>query len=413
MAIAVTDPLDRIIGLDPAAIADPYPLLRELRERDPVHLRPMANGTRHWHLTRYADITAALRDPRFSADRAHGDRTAAVVALAPEDLRESVRAILGLINLWMLRRDPPDHTRLRALVSKAFTPRVIAAMRGRIETVVNELLDAVQDAGRMDVIADLAYPLPTIVIAELLGVPPEDRGLVKQWSQAITRYFDDPLAAAQTWRSMEEMMEYLRDIIAAHRAQPGDDLLSALVVAEMEGDRLTEAELFANCVLLLWAGHETTTNLIGNGLLALLRHPDQCDLLRHDPALMPGAIEELLRYDGPVFAVFRLALADMQIGGKVIRAGESLTLWNGAANHDPAQFPAPDRLDITRAENRHLAFGHGIHFCLGAALARMEGQIALAAVLRRFPALHLATEPVAWQLSWTFHTLKTFPVALA
>jgi cytochrome P450 len=318
----------------------------------------------------------------------------------------------------MLFRDPPDHTRLRALASKAFTPRGVETLRGHIQGIVDRLLERVADAPRMDVIEDLAYPLPVTVISELLGVPVGDGDTVKGWSRDVARALDaialpvGPDVIERGRRATDEMAGYFRDLIAERRRRPGTDLLSGLVEAEEAGDRLTEQELLATCVLLYVAGHETTVNLIGNGLLALLRHPEERRRLQADPGLLSGAIEELLRYDGPVQRTGRMAAYDTEIGGVPIPAGSLVLGLLGAANRDPSRFTEPDRLDLGRAEPRHLAFGSGIHYCLGAALARLEAQVAIATVLRRFPALTLAVECPIWRPSSTLRGLEALPVVL-
>ncbi len=394
--------------LAPEVRADPYPLYDFLRAWDPVH---WSEEAARWILTRYADISAVLRDGRFSADRA----TQFMRLLGAEE-REHLGALEAGLARQLLFIDPPDHTRLRRLVNAAFTPRVVERMRARIQEIVDDLLDAVAPRGRMDVIADLAYPLPSIVIAEMLGVPPADRDRFKRWSDDLAAFIGLSPALVESARraqgSMLEFADYFREIIAARRAQPGEDLLSALIAAEAQGDVLSEEELLANCILLLAAGHETTTNLIGNGLLALLRHPDALARLRREPDLIRSAVEELLRYDSPVQATARLAKADVEVGGRTIQAGQGVVLLLGAANRDPEQFPDPHALDLARADNRHLAFGAGAHFCVGAPLARLEGQIAIGTVLRRFPDLRLVDAPLAWRESVAFRGLESLPVAL-
>jgi cytochrome P450 len=291
--------------------------------------------------------------------------------------------------------DPPDHTRLRSLVSQAFTPRMVESLRPRIQSLVDELLDVVVGTGEMDVLADLAYPLPTVVICELLGVPPEDREKFKGWSADASRLLDGYLDKPALDKGMVAGMylfQYFTDLVEARRAEPRNDLIRALLAAETAGDKLTHAELLSTATLLFVAGFETTMNLLGNGTLALLRHPDQLARMRDDPSLVRSGVEELLRYDGPVHVTARIATQDVQIGDEIVRAGEQAVAILGAANRDPDQFPDPDRLDVGRTPNRHLAFGGGPHFCLGAALARMEGQIAFETMLRRLPDLELATE---------------------
>jgi cytochrome P450 len=386
----------------PAAIVEPYTIYRELQERAPVHW----DGTT-WIITRYAQVLAALRDPRLIAAR-----------ITPDEawLEQSGMAPLFHAHAkMMLFSDPPDHTRLRALVSKGFTPRVVAQMRPHIQQIVDHLLDAVQARGELELIADLAYPLPVTVIAELLGVPIERREQFKRWSEGIAAFIGgttEPEAEmlARALRSVEEMSAYFSALAAERRREPRDDLLTALALAEEDGDRLRGDELVANCILLLVAGHETTTNLIGNGVLELLRHPDQLQLLRENPQLVEGAVEETLRYNSPVQATSRLAAIELEIDGQRITPGQHVTMMIGAANRDPRQFPDPDRFDITRKENRHLSFSHGPHFCLGAPLARLEGHIAFETLLRRFPTLRLASDRLEWRDNYTLRGLKALPI---
>jgi cytochrome P450 len=395
--------------LRPEIAADPYPLYHRLRSDDPVRWDAPLNA---WVVTRYADVQSALGDARLSAER-----ITLSTEWLPEAMRETLGPVFRALSRQMLFLDPPDHTRLRGLVNKAFTPRVVQGMRPRIQAIVDDLLDAVQAARRMDVIQDFAYPLPAIVIAEMLGVPPEDRDQFRTWSDdfgALIGRSDLTLdGAIRALRGVAEFMDYFRDIVARRRASPQDDLMQALIAAEDRGDALTEEELLANCVLLLAAGHGTTTHLIGNGLLALLRNPDQLRKLRDDPSSIATAVTELLRYDSPVQVTGRVAADELPIGARRVGVGEGVILCLGAANRDPEQFADPDRLDISRRENRPIAFGHGIHFCLGAPLARIEAQIAVATLLRRLPALRLETDALEWEPSLSFRGLARLPVAFA
>jgi hypothetical protein len=320
----------------------------------------------------------------------------------------------------LLGLDPPDHTRLRNLVNMAFTPRVIAAMEPRVQAITDQLLDAATERAmhngrQIDVIKDLAEPLPVTVISELLGVPSEDHAQFRRWSYDLARALD-PLFEVQILdnadRAVRELTEYFRPLVEARRRAPGDDLISALVRAEEEGDRLSEDELYAFCVLLLGAGSETTTNLIGNGFLALHQQPEQLRLLRDDPSLADSAIEELLRFDAPVQLTSRVALEDVTIGERAVRAGEFIVLSLAGANRDPAQFADPDRLDVTRAENRHLSFSLGNHYCLGSPLARLEARTAIMSLLERFPATSLLDAEPRWREMVTLRGLTTLPVAV-
>jgi cytochrome P450 len=391
---------------DPAFLSDPYPIYERLRGEAPV-VRDGATGD--WIVTVYAAILAGFGDGRLSSDR-----TAVYLASLPEETRERLRPFVQLRTDMMLFVDPPKHTRLRGLVNRAFTPRVVEVLRPRIAALVAELLAPARERGELDVIADLAEPLPGVVIAELLGVPPVDRPAFKRWSDDFARAIGSPVTAElaeQAQESILAMKEYLRAAAEERRARPGDDLLSGLVAAEAEDDRLTADEVLATCALLLFAGNETTTNLIGNGVLALLRHRDEWDRLRADPALMRMAVEELLRFDSPVQGTVRVAAADLELAGAQIGRGERVSLMVAAANRDPAQFPDPDRLDVSRGERRHLSFGLGPHFCLGAALARLEGQLAIAALVDQFPGLRLMIESPDWNPNVYFLGLRTLPTA--
>jgi pimeloyl-[acyl-carrier protein] synthase len=381
--------------------ADPYPFYRRLREADPVHLSNLGL----WVLTRYDDCVTCLRDPRFGRDGFE-----LLLAQFGEGSGEPLPRS-------MLFRDPPDHTRLRSLVNRAFTPRVIEGMRSHIQGIVDRLLDRVQSRGEMDVIGDLAYPLPVTVICDMLGVPVTDHEQIKEWSSDIIRSLDaigvpsDETIVARGRVGRKGIADYFRGLLPDRRRNPRGDLLSSLIAVEEQGDRLTEGELLSTCVLLFIAGHETTVNLIGNGLLALLQHRDQLERLLADPGLVGTAVEELLRFDSPVQRTARITNAEVELGGKVLPKGAFVVAAIGAANRDPVHFPDPDRLDVARADNRHITFGFGIHFCLGAPLARVEGQIALQALLRRMPGLRLTGPEPEWRESSTLRGLKALPIA--
>ncbi|MBG7699328.1 cytochrome P450 [Streptomyces sp. MC1] len=376
---------------DPAFVADPFPLYRRLREEGPVRRAIIAGGLDAWLVTRYEDGLAALSDPRLSSDVRDASDPRLVEQL-PEFERESMLST-------MLRSDPPDHTRLRRLVSKAFTARRIAELRPRIQEITDRLLDAVLPAGRAELVADFALPLPVTVISELLGVPVDDRYDFQRWTDAMLvrgEKMPDPVVVDEAW---QQMRAYVTKHLEAKRARPGDDLLSALINAHDQEQRLSHDELIAMTFLLLVAGYITTVNLIAGGIAALLTHPDQLTLLREHPELLPDAIEEFLRFDGPVSpGIARFAREDVEIAGVRVPRGATVLIASAIADRDPARFPEPDRLDITRRDNGHLAFGHGIHYCLGAPLARLEGQIAIGTVLRRLPDLALAVPPT--ELTW-------------
>jgi cytochrome P450 len=393
----------------PETHTNPYPLYRQLREQDPVHWSELLDA---WVLTRYDDIVSVLKHPRFSADRRAARNRFVQAALQSQ-------AEMGPLAQaqTMLSSDPPEHTRLRNLVSKAFTFKAVEALRPRIQQIVDELLDKIDDKGSMDVIWDLGYPLPVIVIAEMLGVPAERRDTFKRWSDDIVATLGGPMVAPDVQergrQSSLEMADYFREVIAERRRAPKGDLLSALVAAEERGDALSEDEVLATCVLLLAAGNETTTNLIGNGTLALLRNPDQLELLRAHPELTESAVEEFLRYDGPVQGTGRVAMEEVEIGGTMMQEGQLAFCMLAAADRDPAQFPDPETLDVARQDNRHIAFGFGIHFCLGAPLARAEAQIAFSTLLRRFPKLELAVDEPQWGGTFILRGLKSLPVAIS
>ena len=393
--------------LTPAYLADPYPYYHQLRCEAPVY---WSEAMEAWLLTRYGDAEATLRDPRLVS----GTRIAAAVRQLPETVQPEVQALEGHISTWMGFIDPPDHTRLRALVSNAFTPRMIRGLGPRIQAIVDELLDRVQEAGRMDLIADFAFPLPAIVIAEMLGLPPEDREQFKQWSNDVMAFLGTGRSRVDVARRAQQgvyaLKDYLRGIFRQRRQRPEEDLISALLVVEEEGDRLSEEEMFGMCVFLLVAGHETTLALIGNGLLALLRNPEQKQMLQEDPGLIDSAVEEFLRYDSPIQHQTRVAREDFELEGQRIRRGDRVLPMLGAANRDPAQFADPDRLDIRRQPNPHLAFGYGIHFCLGAPLARLEGQIAIRTILRRLPRMQLTEGNLRWRVHTSMRHPELLPV---
>jgi hypothetical protein len=406
--LGVIDPfMGKYNPVRPGHRQNPYVQYKALREQAPVYLHPRMGV---WFLSRYDDVVATLRDPRFIADRSRSpafQRRNPFQGL-PERMREGIFKSL-------LMSDPPDHTRMRTLVKQAFTPKRVDALRPRIEELVEERLDAAAAAGEMELVRDLAYPLPVTVIAELLGVPVEDRERFKSWSTRL-RVLIDPITSLDGFGAAidayEEMMAYFLALFAERRAVPRDDLVSALVAAEQDGERLDETELMALVALILGAGHETTTNLIGNATLALLRNPGERKRLQDDPALIESAVEEFLRYDSPVQATDRVASETCEIDGHRIEAGTFVVTMLAAANHDPARFPDPERLDLSRDDGRHVSFGQGAHFCLGAHLARVEAQVAIASLLRRFPDLTGPTEPSDWVPSLVLRGPTALPLTL-
>ena len=399
--------------VNPRFISNPYPVYAKLRaegvRRDPV--------IGFWIATRYDDVETVLRDGRFVRDFIKFVPPERSRHRLPDAIRQELCLIPEYLSNVMLLQDPPKHTRLRGLVNAAFTPRAIAEMNTRIQKISDELLDRVEARkdGEMDLIGDFAYPLPTVVICEMLGVPAGDRDKLKTWSDDVAGLLTSTSLISEDKRGAQSMLEirdYFSEVIADLKQKPHRGLLSALIAAEAAGDKLSEIELYANAILLLAAGHETTTNLIGNGMLALLRNPEQLRKLRDDPSLMPAAIEELLRYDSPVQWTARIVSEDLELGGRSVKRGDFVLVSIGSANRDAAHFREPDRLDITRADNRHLAFGAGIHFCLGAALARMEGAIAIGTLLRRFPNMNLPSQRLTYRKSRPLRGLLKMRVRL-
>jgi cytochrome P450 len=391
----------------PEVRANPYPFYTQLRSQDPVHWDEELG---FWVLTRFADIVFVYHDPRFS--RAQGLRRG--YERLPESEKVIAEPVYRSFSKTMFYSDPPYHTRLRGLVNSAFTPTAIEQMRPYVQQTVDNLLDSIQANGKMDVIHDFAYPLPILVIAQMLGLPAKDRVRFKQWSDDLFAILGSvphaPDLMERAARSLSELTSYITELSEARRQHPLMDLLTALVEAVEGGEHLTQEELVANVIILLSAGHETTSNLIGNGLLALLQNPDQMQQLRDHPNLFASAVEEMMRYDNPVQISYRSAAADVEIGGKSIRKGQLVNSILGAGNRDPEHYSEPDCFDITRDEGRHLGLGLGIHFCLGAPLLRLEAQIAFTTMLRRFPELSLATENLEWQEHPIFRGVKSLPV---
>lgn len=388
--------------LSPRVYLDPYPKYAALRRKAPIHWSPLMDA---WVVTRYTHVDAILRDhKRFSNDPRQRQRTRIprTTSLVEQGGRPS-----------MLFVDPPEHTRLRSLVSKAFTPQAIAALVPRITALVTELLEQIPDPTRFDLIETLATPLPVMVMAELLGIPLQDRVQFKRWSERRARAIEPTITVREMRAAnvaMHELDAYFRDIIAARHQAPRDDLISRLVTAKEGEDHLSQEELLVMLRLLLIAGNETTTNLIGNGMLALLRHPEQWQMLRANPALMDSAVEECLRYDTPVQVDFRVALEETEIGQQHLRRGQGIMVLLGAANRDPEAFSDPERFDITRRDANHLAFGRGMHHCLGAQLARVEGRLAFTGLLARFHDLRLLTTTPRYKNNVVLRGLRALPL---
>lgn len=394
--------------------ADPFPEFARLRAEDPVHWSPAMKA---WIVTRYDDVKrVALNNKEISADR-----LTPFFKTNPEYQRGGIENLARYLNHWMVFKDPPDHTRLRRLFNKVFTPTAVENLRPNIESIVAHLLDgmAAKATGgeRIDYIADFAYPLPASVIMDMLGVPRADLQRVKVWSDDIALFIGTAQVAGNKYLRAEEgarsMAGYFRGLVEARTASPSGDMLSQLVLARDEKDALTTDEVIGTAILLLFAGHETTTNLIGNGFLYTMRFRDQWERLKADPSLAPSAVEEWLRYDGPSGALARVASGDIEFAGRAIKSGQRVFAFMNAANRDPQAFAEAERFDIGRDPNPHLTFGHGIHFCLGAPLARLEAQIAAARLAERFPDIRLASGDPDWHDSLILRGVKALPVSLS
>ena len=388
-------------------LADPYPFFRRLRNEDPVHRSERLDS---WLLTRYDDVLAASRDRRFSSDRVSVNMS----ALSEAD-RTRYRDLGEHVSNWLGFTDPPKHTRMRNLISGVFTPQLAENMRGRTQEIVDELIDEVEGSGRMDLVGDLAYPLPATVICEILGVPAGARRQFKTWADDIAAFVGGtgPYAARAAERAEEsrkELTGMFRELTLQRRREPREDLITALAAKEGEEEGLTEQELLGLCVFLFVAGFETTVSLISNGILSLLQNRGELERLRSDPSLMETAVEEFLRYESPIQLDTRLIVEDVEFRGRSLRKGQAVMMVRGAANRDPAQFPDPDRFDVGRQNNRHLAFGWGIHFCLGAPLARVEANIAVKTLLERLPDMRLESDEVDWWANMSLRSLRSLPV---
>lgn len=390
--------------LRPDVLADPYPLFRRLRQENPVHEDPQGRG---WIVSRYDDIEKVLADRRFSAQR----------TLLASEAPGASSAVQAALARQMLFLDPPDHTRLRSLFTKAFTPQRMEALRPQVTMLVTGYLNHAEDlGGSIDFIEDFAIPLPVTVIAQMLGVPVADRDRLRAWSVAFGKLINGRILSPQELTEAQmgvlEFVKYFRDLITERRQHTGDDMLSGLIEVEERGDRLNTEELIVNLILLLAAGHGTTTHLLGNGLLALSRHPGEWTRLVAAPTVAAAAVNELLRYDGPVQSTGRQALEDVPLGNKIIKQGQHVTVLLGSANRDDAHFSEPEILNLQRSGARPLSFGHGVHTCLGAALARMETQVAFSELARRFPKLEVDSAAPEHNPSISFRGLIALPVEL-
>ncbi|PBB06893.1 cytochrome P450 family protein [Salimicrobium humidisoli] len=383
---------------------NPYPAFHSLQQHAPVHRTLMPDGHYAWIVTRYEDAVTVLKDQRFIKD---------FTVFLDEESR--AQAHQSIFSRNMLFADPPDHKRLRGLVQQAFTPRMIEELRGRITEIANELIDDMQDRSQIDLIDDFAFPLPIIVICEMLGVPSEDRDKFRTWSNTLVEASNDPEKAEKVQQHMQEFTAYLQEWMTSRQENPQDDMISKLIQAEESGDRLSEQELYGVVSLLIIAGHETTVNLISNGMYALMTHPEQMRKLQEQPGLLRPAIEEMLRFEGPVeFSTDRWASETVELQGQTIQRGEHVLVALDAANRDPEAFEDPDVFDITRGRSKHLAFGKGMHFCLGAPLARVEAEVSLQTLLERFPDLQLSTDAsdLEWRPGILMRGLTELPVRL-
>lgn len=392
--------------LEPEVLANPYPLFAQLRAEDPVHWDPYLHS---WVVTRYTDVVTVLRD--FSASRTPTPEQLSSMGLSRLD------PLARVMVKQMLFFDPPSHSRIRGLAACSFTPQRVSALKSRIQQLTDSLLDEVQARGRIDVIADLGEPLPAIITSELLGVSAEHARALKVWSanfaEMLGNFQHNPDRVPIMLNTIENLTSFFRKAVEEQKKEPRPGLIHSLIKAEVEGNRLTDDEIIANCIITMVGGLETTTNLIGNGVLTLLRHPHQMERLRSDPSIIAPAIEELLRYESPSQHTARLAPADVELGGKKIRKRQAVIAVMAAANRDPERFPDPERLNLTREDNRHLAFGWATHFCFGAPLARIEGQIAMATLLRRFPKLALEPGPITWRTNLGLRGLNALPLTLS
>jgi hypothetical protein len=388
------------------ARSNPIPVYRHMMATSSVHWNETTKG---WYILRYEDVANGLRDVRLPASRLKP-----VYGRLPQALQEKYAPLFHFLGVWTLLLDPPEHTKLRKLISAAFAPKLINALRPKVQERVDELIAAVAGKGQINVIADLAYPLPAIIIADMLGLPPEDRDKCKEWSDIMAGFFGAPQMTPEiierTQQGILAMNAYFKALLDQRRIEPKEDMITSLLQAEVEGEKLSEDEVLATCEMLIFGGHETTMHLIANAMIAFMQNPDQTKLLLQQPELIENAIEEALRYDAPVQRITRASLAEVEVGGQVIPAGQRVFLMLGAANHDPLQYESPEKFDITRKNIKHMSFGYGIHFCIGSTLGRMEAQIAVGAMLQRLPNLRLVEE-VVYQDNHSFHAPEEVKLA--
>jgi pimeloyl-[acyl-carrier protein] synthase len=400
--IAIADPLN---PETPEFVDNPYPIFNRLRSEVPVW---WSSRSKYWIVSTYADARSILRDLKYEKGFHRLNQGPAIVDLIPQ-----VRTMKKTAKNWMLQMDPPDHTRIRSLVNKAFTPKIVNDMRDHIESIATALLDEVQSKGEMELMHEFAFPLPVMVIADMLGVPRADRNKFKRWSDSLVGALNprrELFKVANAGSAVDELTKYLLPLVEERRKHPKDDLISLLVQAEEAGNKLTLDEVLSNCILLLVAGHETTVNLIGNAVLSLLRNQDQLSLLKDQPDLIKPTIDEVLRYESPVQIVRRVASENLELRGHKIKKDDTVIIFLGSANRDPERFENADKFQITRTDNKHLAFSEGIHHCIGASLAETEAQIASKNLFARMPNLQLKTDKVEYKMPFALRGPKALPV---
>jgi cytochrome P450 len=409
--------LSKVIGsgkrvvFDEEIHQDPYPTYARLHQEGPLHYLDVGSKWAVWSLVSHAECSSIAKDPRLSAKRAKQMLLSLPISRQPE-----FSELARMLSLWLIFMDPPEHTRLRKLLNKGFSTAAIEGLRPQVEAIVDQMLKPLQQGSEVDLLREFANPMPVRIILEMLGIPQELRDTFVDWSRAIAVFRGNPNRTVDEARAAQdallELTEFFRKVVAERRRRKGSDLISLLIDIEEEGEVLTEEELYAQCIALLFAGHETTRNLIGNGMYTLLRNPQQTAELREQPEMIRSAVEELLRYESPVQFTARVLKDDMEICGQQIRKGWTVLCMLGAANRDPKQFKEPDQLDLKRLNNQHLAFSAGLHFCIGAQLARLEGQVALLNLVQRFPQMKLAGPRPEWASTFGFRGLKSLPVII-
>jgi cytochrome P450 len=394
----------------PEFVQDPYPAYRRLLEEGPLHLVDVSGGWGVWAVFSHAECLVVARDPRLSARRTEG-----MLSMLPADRQGEFKELVRMLGLWMIFIDPPEHTRMRKLMNAGFGQAAAEALRPQVEKVVDKYLDSLRNDSEVDLVNELAYPMPVRVISELLGVPETMQDSFLRWSAAIAEFNGSPHRTVEQAKNAQAavvaLTDFFRQAVAERRRNKGDDLISLLIDIKEEGEALTEEELYAQCVMLLFAGHETTRNLIASGLYLLLREPEKMAELRENPALIRSAVEEFLRFESPIQYTARVAKEPIELCGVRIPKRQTILCMLGAANRDPKQFKNPDTLDLARLNNQHLAFSAGPHFCIGGQLARLEGQVAVLRTIQRFPKMHLS-HSVEWQPNFGFRGLKALPVSL-